>query len=108
MDIRRIEKQESWCCIARKLVLYHKNYIRKVLKNFNMQDDKPVSKPLLNHFRLSSNQCPKNEKKLKTCQSCDAQVFLDINCVVWVFMESHVKHIAGCQNFINNYKKFQL
>ena len=79
-----------------------------------MQDAKPVSIPLLNHFRLSCNQCPKNEKnkkkkKLKTCQSCDAQVILDINCVVWVFLESHIRYIySDCQGFINNYKKFQL
>ena len=82
-----------------------------MLKNFNMQDAKPVSIPLLNHFRLSCNQCPKNEKnkkkkKLKTCQSCDAQVILDINCVVWVFLESHIRYIVIVKALLTIIKSF--
>lgn len=79
-----------------------------MLKNFNMQDAKPVSIPLLNHFRLSCNQCPKNEKKknLKTCQSCDAQVILDINCVVWVFLESHIRYIVVVNALLTTIKSF--
>ena len=46
---------------SRKLWLSQKNYIRKVLEKFNMQDAKPMSTPLANHFKLSSSQCPKNE-----------------------------------------------
>ena len=42
-----------------------KNYIRKVVEKFNMQDANPVSTPLANHFKLSGSQCPKNEKEIK-------------------------------------------
>ena len=40
---------------SRKLWLSQKNYIKKVLEKFNMQDAKPVSTPLANHFKLSSS-----------------------------------------------------
>jgi hypothetical protein len=58
MEIRRDRE-------ARKLWLSQKNYIRKVLENFSMLDAKPVSTPLANHFRLSSNQCPKNAEEIE-------------------------------------------
>ena len=48
MEIRRDKK-------ARKLWLSQKNYIRKVLEKFSMLDAKPVSTPLVNHFRLSGS-----------------------------------------------------
>ena len=50
---------------SRKLWLSQKNYIRKVLEKFNMQDAKPVSIPLANHFKLSGSQCLKNEKEIE-------------------------------------------
>jgi hypothetical protein len=57
MEIRRDRE-------ARKLWLSHKNYIRKVLEKFSMLDAKPVSTPLVNYFRLSGSQCPKNEEEI--------------------------------------------
>ena len=50
---------------SRKLWISQKNYIRKVLEKFNMQDANPVSTPLANHFKLSGSQCPKNEKEIE-------------------------------------------
>ena len=37
-----------------RLWLSHSGYVRKVLERFNMENEKPVSKPLANHFRLST------------------------------------------------------
>ena len=48
MEIRRDRE-------SRKLWIYQKNYIRKVLEKFNMQDANPVSTPLANHFKLSGS-----------------------------------------------------
>ena len=48
MEIRRDNE-------SRKLWLSQKIYIRKVLEKFNMQDAKPMSTPLANHFKLSSS-----------------------------------------------------
>ena len=36
-----------------KLTLSQNEYIQKVLKRFNMQNEKPVSTPLASHFKLS-------------------------------------------------------
>ena len=49
----------------RKLWLSQKNHIKKVLEKFNMQDAKLVSDPLVNHFKLSGSQCPKNDKEIE-------------------------------------------
>ena len=58
MEIRRDRE-------TRKLWLSQKNYIRNVLEKFSMLDAKPVSTPLVNHFRLSGSQCPMNEVEIK-------------------------------------------
>ena len=41
------------------------NYIRKVFENFSMLNAKPMSSPLVNHFKLSGTQLPKNKKETK-------------------------------------------
>ncbi|XP_073148775.1 retrovirus-related Pol polyprotein from transposon TNT 1-94 isoform X1 [Henckelia pumila] len=45
----------------RKIWLSQKNYLKKVLQRFNMQDSKPVSTPLPINFKLSSEMCPSSE-----------------------------------------------
>ena len=34
-------------------------YIKKVLKRFNIQDAKAINTSLANHFRLTKEMCPK-------------------------------------------------
>ena len=46
---------------TKKLWLSQKGYVEKVLERFNMNNAKPVSKPLANHFKLSTVQCPKTD-----------------------------------------------
>ena len=48
-----------------RLWLSQYSYVKKVLERFNMDDAKPVSTPLANHFRLSTNQCPKIDDEVK-------------------------------------------
>ena len=43
----------------RKLTLSQGEYIEKVLEMFRMHNEKPVSTPLENHFKLSKEMCPK-------------------------------------------------
>ena len=45
----------------RKIWLSQKNYLRKVLRRFNMQDCKPVSTPLPINYKLSSSMSPSSE-----------------------------------------------
>jgi len=48
----------------RKLTLSQSEYIEKVLKIFNMQNAKPVSIPLANHFKLSKKVCLKTREEM--------------------------------------------
>ena len=51
-------------CRARslgRLWLSHSGDVRKVLESFSMENAKPVSTPLANHFRLSTTWCPKTD-----------------------------------------------
>jgi len=41
----------------RKIWLSQKNYLRKILQRFNMQECKPISTPLPINFKLSSSMC---------------------------------------------------
>ena len=47
-----------------KLTLSQSEYIEKVLKRFNMQNEKPVSIPLASHFKLSKEACPKIQEEM--------------------------------------------
>jgi len=45
----------------RKIWLSQKNYLKKILRRFNIQDCKPISTPLPINFKLSSSMSPSNE-----------------------------------------------
>ena len=45
--------------------LSQKNYLKKILRRFNMHDCKPISSPLPVNFNLSSSMCPSNEATRK-------------------------------------------
>ena len=44
-----------------RLWLSHSGYVGKVLERFNVENAKPISTPLANHFRLSTSQCLKTD-----------------------------------------------
>jgi len=46
----------------RKFTLSQNEYIEKVLKRFNMQNEKLVSTPFYIHFKLSKEMCPKTQE----------------------------------------------
>jgi hypothetical protein len=50
---------------AKKLWLSQVCYVKKVLERFSMENAKPVSTPLTNHFRLSISQCPKTVEEIE-------------------------------------------
>ncbi|KAH9762162.1 Integrase catalytic domain-containing protein [Citrus sinensis] len=49
----------------RKIWLSQKNYLKKILRRFNMQDCKSISTPLFVNFKLSSSMCRSNEAERK-------------------------------------------
>ena len=48
----------------RKIWLSQKNYLKKVLMRFNMNDSKPISTILLINFNLSSSMSPSTKVKM--------------------------------------------
>lgn len=50
---------------ANKLWLSQISYVKGVLRKFDMSKAKHVSTPFLNHFKLSLEQCPKTDSKIK-------------------------------------------
>ncbi|KAE8695213.1 Oxygen-dependent coproporphyrinogen-III oxidase [Hibiscus syriacus] len=48
---------------SRKLWPSQRGYVEKMLERFAMSSAKPMSTPLANHFKLSSEQCPKTDKE---------------------------------------------
>ncbi|KAE8699949.1 hypothetical protein F3Y22_tig00110569pilonHSYRG00219 [Hibiscus syriacus] len=50
---------------SRKLWLSQRGYVKKMLERFAMSSAKPVSTPMANHFKLSSEQCPKTDKEVE-------------------------------------------
>ncbi|KAE8656252.1 Retrovirus-related Pol polyprotein from transposon TNT 1-94 [Hibiscus syriacus] len=48
---------------TRKIWLSQKNYLKKILSRFNMQDYKPISTPLPINFKLSSSMSPSTEEE---------------------------------------------
>jgi hypothetical protein len=53
---------------AKRLWLSQVGYVKKVLERFSMENAKPISTPLPNHFHLSTYSVQRQLKKLKTCQ----------------------------------------
>jgi len=45
--------------------LSQENYVFKVLERFNMAEARPVTTPLIGHFKFFSKQCPQSPKKEK-------------------------------------------
>ncbi|KAL0440958.1 UNVERIFIED_CONTAM: Retrovirus-related Pol polyprotein from transposon TNT 1-94 [Sesamum radiatum] len=50
---------------SKKLWLSQRGYVEKVLDRFGMSKAKPVSTPLANHFKLSSEQYPKTDREIE-------------------------------------------
>lgn len=50
---------------ARKLWFSQKSYVENVLDKFEMSNLKDVSTPLVNHFKLSLDQCPKTDAEVE-------------------------------------------
>jgi hypothetical protein len=48
-----------------KLTLSQGLYTEKVLERFRMQNAKPVSTPLANHFKLTKEMCPKTKEEIE-------------------------------------------
>ena len=69
MEIKRDQQK-------RKLWLNQRKYVETILQRFNMQDSKLVKVPILVGVKLSTEQCPKTQKRKRTCPVFHMQVQL--------------------------------
>ena len=49
----------------RKLTLSQGEYIEKALERLKMQNEKPFSTTLANHFKLTMEMCPKTQEDIE-------------------------------------------
>lgn len=64
-------------------IIKKKEYIKKILKRFNMNGVKPVNTPLIEHHKMSMIQSPKNNVEIKMSQVPYASV---MKCLMYVMI----------------------
>lgn len=57
-------------------------YVKKVLEKLSMIESKTVSLPIINHFKLSSEQSPKTDKEFDRMEKYPMQKQLAQFCVL--------------------------
>ncbi|GMJ10704.1 hypothetical protein HRI_004739600 [Hibiscus trionum] len=72
---------------SRKLWLSQQGYVEKMLEKFGMSKAKPMSTHLANHFKLSTEQCPKTDKEIEEMEKVHyASV---VGCLMYVMVCTH-------------------
>ncbi|KAE8653948.1 hypothetical protein F3Y22_tig00117056pilonHSYRG00559 [Hibiscus syriacus] len=69
---------------SRKLWLSQQGYVEKMLERFAMSSAKPFSTPLVNHFKLSLEQCPKTDKEAKDMEKVPYSN--DVGCLMYAMV----------------------
>ena len=86
-----------------KLILSQDEYIENVLERFRMQNEKLVSTPLANHFKLSKEMCPKIEKELKYISKVLYSSAVGILMYAMVCIRPDIAHVVGVvSGYMNN------
>ncbi|CAA0832918.1 Uncharacterized mitochondrial protein AtMg00810 [Striga hermonthica] len=80
---------------SKKLWLSQKGYVEKVLQRFGMNEAKPVSTPLANHFKLSVDQCPKSDKE--TQDMVEIPYASAVGCLMYAMVctRPDLAHVVG-------------
>jgi hypothetical protein len=87
----------------RKLTLSQGEYIEKVLERFRMQNGKPVSTPLANHFKLTKEMCPKTQEEVEYMSRVLYSSTIGSLMYTMVCTRLDIAHVAGVVSmFMNN------
>jgi len=78
-----------------KLTLSQSEYIKKVLKRFNMQNAKPVSIPLDSHFKLSKEMCPKTQEEMDYMSKVPYALAVGSLMYAMVYTRLDITHAVG-------------
>jgi hypothetical protein len=82
---------------AKRLWLSQASYVKKVLERFNMENAKPVSTHLANHFHLSTPQCPKTVEETKNMSK--VPYASAVGCLIYVVVctRPDLAHTMRCR-----------
>ena len=78
-----------------KLTLSQGEYIEKVLERFRMQNEKPISTPLSNHFKLSKDMCPKTQEDIEYKSKVPYSSTVGILMYAMVCIRPYIAHVVG-------------
>ena len=87
----------------KKLTLSQNEYIQKVLKIFNMQNEKPVSTPFASHFKLSKEMCPKTQEDMDYMSKVPYASVVGSLMYAMVCTRPNIAHAVGVvSRYMNN------
>jgi hypothetical protein len=87
----------------RKLTLSQGEYTEKVLERFRMQNAKPVSTPLANHFKLTKEMCPKTQEEIEYMSSVSYSSAVGSLMYAMVCTRQDIAHAVGVvSRYMNN------
>jgi hypothetical protein len=78
-------------------------YIEKVLERFRMQNAKPVSTHLANHFKLTKEMCPKTQEEIEYMSRVPYSSTVGSLMYVMVCTRPDIAHAVGVVSmYMNN------
>lgn len=87
----------------RRLWLSQEKYIERVLAWFNMNNAKPVSIPLANHFKLSKRSCPSSKEEIGEMSSVPYSSAVGSLMYAMVCTRPDIAHAVGkVSRFLSN------
>ena len=92
-----------------RLWLSQHSYVKRVLERFNMDNTKIVRTPLANHFRLSTNQCPKIDDEVKDMSKVPYVSVVGCLMYVMVYTRPDLAHVVNLvSKFLSNLGRMHL
>ena len=79
----------------RTLNLSQSDYIKKVLKIFNMQDAKAIITPLSSHFTLTKEMCPKAQEEVDKISNILYSSIVGSLIYAMVCTRPDIAHVVG-------------
>jgi hypothetical protein len=90
----------------RKLTLSHGEYIEKVLERFRLQNEKTISTPLANHFKLTKEMCRKTQEQIEYISMVPYSSTIGSLMYAMVCKRSDIAHAMGVVSmYMNNPSK---
>jgi hypothetical protein len=86
-----------------KLTLSPSKYIEKVLEWFRMQNEKSISTPLANHFKLDKEMCPKTREEIEYMSRVPYLTTVGRLMYAMVCTRPYISHAMGVvRRYMNN------